>query len=503
MSKISLKLKITLWYVGVLIILSFFILYAMTMISQSFIVNNVEKNLVDTVTAFSHTIKEVHNTVIDEMDLPTIPESEDKAESEDRESSNAVVVPLSASTGVTKMPEYTDFVHPDIFEDVPEHSLFNQGIQMAVYDSDGFLIFGQEPYGLNETFTFEDKVLKSEKYNGKTYCVYDRFVAITEFENYWVKGVVCLSDETLAVQTMVQCNIFLILAFILVTGLGGYIILSGAFVPINKIIKTAKDISESNNLTQRLNITNGSSEIYSLASAFDGMLDKIEGSFEKEKQFTSDASHELRTPISVILSECEYGEECADTVEDLKEVISSVKSQATKMSKLVSELLMISRMDSHRLKLNFEEVDLGELLTFVCEEQMEIQTKKISLVQNIQDGVMANVDRLLITRLFINLISNAYQYSDEGTTITVSLFKDKDGIKFSVKDEGIGIAEENIPKIWDRFYQVDPSRTDEQDSSSGLGLPMVKWIAECHNSQLLVDSELGKGTTFMLVLPIE
>lgn len=514
MSKISLKLKITLWYVGVLIILSFFILYAMTMISQSFIVNNVEKNLIETVTSFSHTVKEaniIKNTNIpdfsdgerpnisDEM-LPNVSEdSSEKVEHPEKET-----VSMDTSVNEENVDESKRIMPPpNLFNNIPEYSLFNQGIQMAVYDMNGDLVFGREPFGITTTFTFEDKVLKSEKYNGKTYCIYDRFVAITETESYWVKGVTCLSDETLAVQTMVQCNIFLILAFILVTGVGGYIILNGAFVPIKKIVNTAKDISESNDLTQRINIENGSDEIYSLANAFDGMLDKIEGSFEKEKQFTSDASHELRTPISVILSECEYGEECADTVEDLKEVISSVKSQATKMSKLVSELLMISRMDSHRLKLNFEEVDLGELLTFVCEEQMEIQAKKISLVQNIQDGVMANVDRLLITRLFINLISNAYQYSDEGTKITVSLHKDKQGVKFAVKDEGVGIAEENIPKIWDRFFQVDPSRTDEQDSSSGLGLPMVKWIAECHNSQLLVDSELGKGTTFMLVLPIE
>ena len=119
------------------------------------------------------------------------------------------------------------------------------------------------------------------------------------------------------------------------------------------------------------------------------MLDKLELSFNKEKQFTSDASHELRTPISVILSECEYGEECVDTVDELKEVIGSIKSQTLKMSNLVSELLMISRMDNNKLKLNFEDTDLSELLTFVCDEQKEIQNKNI-ILEEIETENMPN-----------------------------------------------------------------------------------------------------------------
>ena len=256
-------------------------------------------------------------------------------------------------------------------------------------------------------------------------------------------------------------------------------------------------VSESSDLSRRIEIGEGGDEIHALAKTFDEMLEKIEKSFNKEKQFTSDASHELRTPISVILSECEYGIECVEDVEELKETLSSVKLQATKMSKLVSELLMISRMDSNRLKLNFEDTDISELLNFVCEEQEEIQIKDIKLIQNIEQNIFANVDRLLLTRLFVNLISNAYQYSNDGSNIIVTLKEIDNKIEFSVKDEGIGISEENIPKIWDRFYQVDSSRTEERNGSSGLGLPMVKWISDCHNGKLEVISEIDKGSTFI------
>ena len=268
-------------------------------------------------------------------------------------------------------------------------------------------------------------------------------------------------------------------------------------MPVNKITKTAKEISESKDLSQRINLKETDKEISSLAATFDEMLEKLETSFNKEKQFTSDASHELRTPISVILTECEYGEECVEDIDEFKEVIGSIKEQANKMSKLVSELLMISRMDKNKIVLSFEDLNIRELLNCVCDEQIEIQTKKIELIRNIDENVMGNADRMTLTRLFVNLISNAYQYSPENTKIIVSLTKEKDKVVFSVKDEGIGISKEDQTKIWDRFYQVNSSRLDDGSGGSGLGLSMVKWISDMHKGTLTVESELGKGSTFI------
>jgi len=444
MNKLSLKVKVTIWYTTILIVLSFFILYAMTGISQSILVRDLEEKMVVSVNDF---VKQV------------------------------------------KMNDLKGTV-------IPEHLLYSEGVQLAIYDEAGSLVYGRHPFGLDETIEFKDNTLGTYKYNNLEYYFYDKLVKRNS-GNVFVRGAVCLSNETQAIQSAVQYNLLSIIIFIFLAGFGGYLIISRSFVPVNKIRLTAKEISESSDLSRRIEIGEGGDEIHALAKTFDEMLEKIETSFNKEKQFTSDASHELRTPISVILSECEYGIECVDNIEEMKETLCSVKSQATKMSKLVSELLMISRMDSNRLKLNFEETDISELLTFVCEEQEEIQTKDIKLIKNIEDGICVSVDRLLLTRLFVNLISNAYQYSNEGTNITVSLRVIDNKIQFSVKDEGIGISEENIPKIWDRFYQVDSSRTEDGNGSSGLGLPMVKWISDCHNGKLEVISELNKGSTFI------
>ena len=153
-----------------------------------------------------------------------------------------------------------------------------------------------------------------------------------------------------------QNNLIIVLCFVILAGLGGYLIINKALMPVSIMSKTAKDITNSNNLSERINIEPGkrNDEIRDLANTFDSMLDKIEESFKKEKQFTSDASHELRTPISVILSECEYAEECIETAEDYKESTSSIKNQAQKMSKLVAELLTISRMDNDKININLE-----------------------------------------------------------------------------------------------------------------------------------------------------
>ena len=189
----------------------------------------------------------------------------------------------------------------------------------------------------------------------------------------------------------------------------------------------------------------------------------------------------------------------ASSYDEIKDLACEVKKEAERMSKLISELLTISRMDKNTLKLSFETVDISELLDFICDEQQEIHDNGIKLHKNIPEGITVNADRYMLARLFINLISNAYSYGVEGGNITVTLTQDNENIYVGVEDDGIGIAPENIPKIWERFYQVDPSRTD--NGNMGLGLSMVKWIAECHNGRINVKSDLGKGSIFTFIMP--
>lgn len=166
------------------------------------------------------------------------------------------------------------------------------------------------------------------------------------------------------------------------------------------------------------------------------------------------------------------------------------------MSKLISELLTITRMDKNSVKTVFEAVDISELLGFVCDEQEEIHDGSIALHREICGGVCAEADRSLLARLFINIISNAYTYGKKDGNIWVSLKEEKEKIVFSVADDGIGIAPENLDKIWERFYQVDSARTSNEEGNTGLGLSMAKWIAERHGGKISVSSKLGEGSVF-------
>jgi len=345
--------------------------------------------------------------------------------------------------------------------------------------------------------------LRTEKYNGKVCYVFDKQIHRPEGQSFWVRGVISNATENYAITSIMRNNTMLTVVLILVAAVGGYFIVKRALVPVNTIRKTAKEISRSNDLTRRINIGRGEDEICELANTFDEMLEQIEQAFEREKQFTSDASHELRTPTAVILSECEYMTECAKTPEEFAESAASVKRQAERMSRLVSELLTISRMDKKTQAVQFEKTDISELLSFVCDEQEELHEGKIVLKRNIASGVLAEADTFLLARLFINLISNGYQYSKNDGEICVSLSENENEIIVSVQDNGIGIAEEALPKIWERFYQVDASRTQKDNGGMGLGLSIVNRIAKIHNGKVQVSSVLGSGSEFVFTMPKE
>ncbi len=376
---------------------------------------------------------------------------------------------------------------------------FEQGVHMALYDSEGTLIAGHIPFDLGDVPDFQDDTLRKTVYNSESCFEYDKMIHSKDGETLWLKGVTSFTGEGYMLRAAAKTNILLTLMLILAAAIGGYCIIRHALKPVDAISKTAHEISESRDLSRRIALS-GTDEIHRMAAAFDGMLDKIEATLEREKQFTSDASHELRTPVAVILSECEYALDCAKTLDEYQESTQSVKRQAEKMSNLIAELLTISRMDRNTQTVSFERLDFSELLTFVCEEQQEIQNTAIKLNTDIPNQIAVKGDRFLLARLCINLIANAYQYTQPGGNIQVALTQRNSHVYMTVRDNGIGIAAEELPKIWERFYQVDPSRSN-RTGSSGLGLSMVKWIAEAHHGSISVDSEPDKGTTFTLVLP--
>lgn len=448
MKNMSVKLKITLWYTAIMAVLSAVVLAVMVNAGKSMIERDITSRLTRTVNDFSRRV--------------------------------------SGSGGRA--------------DNVPEFGFYEQGVHILMYDENHNIIGGRLPFKFSDTSEFADDSLNDVTEEEGRFFVYTRVLLRRDKPSYWVRGIVLVNDETFAVKSAAKNNIILTVILIIAAAAGGYLIAGRILSPVEKIRRTASDISDSSDLTQRIHLGSGTDELHALANTFDGMLDKLEQTMEREKQFTSDASHELRTPIAVILSECEYMTDCAENFDEIREGAYSVKNQAEKMSKLVSELLTISRMDKNTYKTEFENVDFSELLGFVCDEQEEIHDENITLSREIRENITVNGDRALLARLCINLISNAYRYGKNGGSITVSLDV-KDGMAIlSVTDDGIGISAENLPKIWERFFQAEPSRTD--GSGMGLGLSMVKWIAECHGGSVSAESELGKGSCFTFKMPL-
>lgn len=481
MLHLSIKARVTAWFAIVMFVIASAVFYVMIVHRSSQIKNDAERNLVNSVNGFTDMVKRTDGTL--PSDSPLVRPDENAADG-------------------TIPPQRGDLpAAPDNERarggDRPK--TYAGGVHMAVYDEELNLLLGQIPFEFDE-LQFEDNTVRTVSSNSERFLMLDQKVTLSDGRTVWVKGVTNISGALDAVNSTIASDFALITALIVIAAIGGYFIVGKALAPISKMRKTAQEIADSNDLSKRLSLGDGKDEVYRLGAVFDEMLDKIEASFEAEKQFTSDASHELRTPVSVILSECEYAMDCAKTEEEYQDSLAVIKRQGGKMSKLISELLTISRMDKHNLIPEFEEVNLSELLEIVCEEQREISEGNIALDLDIEENVCAKADSSLIARLFVNLIQNAFQYGRDGGYVQVSLKSENGNILFSVTDNGIGIKKEELPKIWERFYQVNQSRTNP-NGSMGLGLAMVKQIAQIHKGRMEVKSELGEGSTFTFIMP--
>ncbi|NME35340.1 MULTISPECIES: HAMP domain-containing sensor histidine kinase [Fusobacterium] len=386
----------------------------------------------------------------------------------------------------------------EVVEDIEEKEnfdFFDDGVFVIIYNKDGKYINGSIPHDFPINIPLKNGTV--EKLENKFY-YYDREIKLSTDETYWVRGVISdIEINNLTQKILIGAFIFLPFLVIISTYIG-YFITKKAFYPVKKIQETAQNISENNELSLRIGLSDGKDEISKLANTIDDMLEKLEKSFLKEKQFTSDASHELRTPISVILAESEYILEHGESLEEARESMEVINRQVKKMSGLINQLLLFTRMDRENLKLNLEKIDILKILEELKKDnELEAKEKNISLkIENNLKNNFQNIDKILFIRAIQNIIQNGINYGKENGYIKIKLLENQEYFKIEFEDNGIGIKKENIEKIWNRFYQEDESRNNK--GSMGLGLPMVKWIVEKHRGYVEVESIKGVGSTFKL-----
>lgn len=374
---------------------------------------------------------------------------------------------------------------------------YKSGIYCLVYTENGDKIIGSAPDEFDGG-AFKDNEVRYVGEGEDRYVVYDRLLTFNGHESVWIRGIALESSSIWASSSVTIAIVFALPLLIILASIGGYLIARRSLKPIQSISRTAGEIGSSGDLSKRIHAT-GNDELGQLSDVFNQMFEKLESNFEAERHFTSDASHELRTPVTTILAQCEYAFENASGEQELYEALEAIQKQGYRMSHLIEALLRFTRMEQNVETLTRKPVDLSSLALTVCSEQSDIGEKNIKLRTQIEPNIIFNGDTPLLAQMMSNLIKNAYRYGKENGNITASLRRDNRNIVFSVKDDGIGIAREELPKIWNRFYRVDNARTNVSKSGFGLGLAFVKQIAELHGGSIRVDSTPDYGSTFTVI----
>jgi heavy metal sensor kinase len=279
----------------------------------------------------------------------------------------------------------------------------------------------------------------------------------------------------------------------------GYVVAGRALAPVATITSLAARIG-GRDLGARLNLALPDDELGRLARTFDGMLARIEESFERQRRFTGDAAHELRTPLSLMRSQLDVTLARRRTPEEYEAAMLELSTDLERMTGLVGTLLMLARADTGRLVAERAPLDLQDPIRFVAEQYGPLAENVGVTVTSRTEPTHVEADHDLIVQVLVNLVTNALAHTPPGGSIELGCRSDKDSARLWIADTGEGIAPEHQARVFDRFYRVDTGRTRAR-GGSGLGLAICKAIAEAHGGEIGLCSALGQGTTVELRFP--
>lgn len=377
-----------------------------------------------------------------------------------------------------------------------------ESVYLSIYDKQNEeFLFGRIPAGFDSQVEFKPDELQTVKVGSESWYIYDLTFRVDGYGTIYVRGITSVTKAENTLRITLRFALILLPMLAVVTIIICYCFIRRAFLPVKKMTETVQKIQRERSLSMRVGLPGGRDEIYHLAETFDNMLEDLEESFYRERQFTSDVSHELRTPVTVILMQCEEILNDPHISGEKSRQIQIIKKKAEEMSSMISQLLLLSRADQGRQIVQKELLNISELTELTVEEQKILaEEKEIKITAKIEEGICAIIDESLYIRLLVNLISNSVSYGKRGGHTEVSLCREGSEAVLMVKDNGIGISDEDLPHIWDRFFRADSARSDS--SHSGLGLSMVKWIAEEQGGDIKARSVLGEGSEFVCRIPL-
>lgn len=386
-----------------------------------------------------------------------------------------------------------------------EHYLKHNHLSLYVFGADKNPIYSNSSYGLDYNTAIREERFKISQFPNFPDAVAYGSLGNSPFENG--KYYAIRLERTEASQTIeATFPVAIVLAFAcMITAITSSSRLARKHLkPIYTITEQVQEMS-ANNLSTRINVSGTKDELKDLALTFNTMLDDIQQSYEREKQFVSDASHELRTPIAVIKG---YGGMLKRWGKDdpnvLEESIDAIVGETNNMQSLVESLLFIARNDKGTLKMDKESFNFSMLLEEIVKETHLIDTDH-KILDQIESNIFLYGSSEKLKQAIRIFVDNSMKYTPNEGEVRIQLNRSNDHIILSISDNGIGISKEDLPHIFDRFYRADKSRTkmkDNQHGGTGLGLSIAKIIMEQHDGTIKVSSELNVGTEFLIKLPI-
>jgi len=321
-----------------------------------------------------------------------------------------------------------------------------------------------------------------------------------------VRRVVAASSTAPAeFATSEQFGVFLLIApfVLLLSVVMAFMITGGALAPVDEIIREVSALTDGRSLHRRLPQSEGDDELARLSSTLNAMIARLEQSFSGLRRFTADASHELKTPLTVLRADIERAMSAGPRSTEGLVALEEALQQTARMADLVESLLMLARADEGRFDLHREPVDLVPLVRDAA-ETAQILGEAAGLRVGVTALEAATVmgDAVRLRQLLLNLVTNAVKYTGKGGRVELALVRRPDSVEFVVSDTGIGIAGADLPYVFDRFWRADRARSRSSERGGvGLGLSISQWIAHAHGGSITVSSRLGRGSTFTVTLP--
>jgi heavy metal sensor kinase len=287
---------------------------------------------------------------------------------------------------------------------------------------------------------------------------------------------------------------------------GGYFLARKSLAPIAAMASQARGIGAAH-LNRRLEVANERDELGQLARTFNELLERLETSFEQQRRFMADASHELRTPVAILRGETEVTLAKPDrSPEDYRETLSILREESQRLAHIIEDLFTLARADAGQYPLTWSETYLDELASEALVRARSLALPKgITLTPAIEPDLPIRGDADLLSRMLLNLLDNAIKYSPNGSTVTLACRRDGEQYVVSVSDNGPGISADLQPRIFERFFRIDKarSRSEGETGGAGLGLSIARWIAEAHHGQLALTRSDSSGSSFTATLPAD